>query len=337
MKRRILFLGLAFLFLLTASAVLFLRRQPSRTNEPLVPSLTPAARQLGTPVFPRGTNQPPPTYTIDSPIVDFPLSLPAFERQPDVQTAPFAARVAQNLGFAGQPAIRGAPPEKTYQWQRGGATLSIGGDPVSIVYTSGAVAVGASSLSLPQLRSAAASFIQKIGLSSSVVSFADMEPNYFAAPLGNIPQELPGPAQAVLIQVNYRYTINNRPLFLGIPNVPGASVRFNARGDVVLFRAMWVPEVISQKTEIPVISAQKAIERLMAGVGVLVSVSPQQTKDPEGIQYTVNASSVREILLGYYYGPGQTIFAPVYLFSGEGTDPDTGTPVSTVTIISAVQ
>lgn len=325
---------MVFLFILALVAVLgFIISQ--RRAEKVEPAPTPKAALMA-PVF--------PTVTASQPSYSSALSPPAFPASVQLyQTGGPAANysskfsgVAEGLGFTGDPKIIVISRGNFSIWNKGSASLSLGGDPLEVSYGSGLTPAGTVSLSQDAIDRAARAFIQKAGVVSPGITLEKKSFDYFS-PKGSLLNPQADPSKATLVQINYRYLLDNRPLYTRQANTPSFSVGINSLGQVVSLSGYWFLGITRGAGTVDLLNYQAALSKLTGGQGSLVSLSSAQNFNSEGVpQYSLSSSAIREVVLGYYYSANQGVLTPVYVFNGSGLDNVTGFSVDTVTLVSAL-
>lgn len=316
------------------AALLFFRSRQTITRQ--AAGRPPSPLPVNQPAFPSGEPQQP-TYLLAAPTVAAPETLTVFQtKTPAAAYSTHFADFAKNLGFTGDPVIAVISRGNFSTWNQNSSSLILGGDPIEISYDSGGAAGGVVNLSLGKLEQTALAFVQKLSIVPSSITLSRESIDYFA-PKGSVLNLLPTQNGATLVQINFRYLVDNLPLFTRRASAPSLSVKINAAGQVVSLSGYWFPDLVATSGRVSLLDYQAASTSLRGNRGVLTSEMATSDFNTGDIsQHAVTTTSIDKAVLGYYYSPGNQTLAPVYVFHGTGTDNNTGKAVSTITLVSAL-
>lgn len=316
---------------------MFLYVKQSR-KEPVTPSLTGRApvAPLAQPSFPQSASRSQPGYRVDIAEQQFPSSLPTVTYTQPPSVRPQALLVANALGFHDKPAEIKGSRGTLYTWQQGDETLTTGGEPVEISYTfykSSRTPIGTQMINSDAV---VGQFKNRIGLTMPSVSLVKKattlyEPTQVGA------KETTNTEVATAQRTDYNYTIDGHPIYTRYPNIPALSIQTNGDRALEQFNAYWYAGIKKTESITPIISYEEATQRLLSGEGALLAFNPKDpplTDIPQKI--SVQTSVITRAELAYYYTPGNTILAPVFVFYGQGVDTKTNMAVDTLTVVSAL-
>lgn len=316
---------------ITAAAILWKSKQGGARPT----AGTTAKTAVVPPVFPSAAAAQP-SYTLAAPAPSFPAALPVFQTVTGADNSAIFLKTAGLLNFSGDPRIIVGSRGNFSLWSQGSSSLALGGDPLEISYNSGLGADGEVDQTLNVLEKTARDFIQKLNLAPTGVTLFKESVGFYA-PGVSILNALPGRRGATLIQINFRYLLNNQPLFVRGASAPSLSVRINSSGKVVSLSGHWFPGLVRTKESSALLTYQAATQKIMNKEGVLTYLNSSADFNTESVfHYSVSLISVGEVVLGYYYSPGNTVLTPVYVFRGTAIDDSVGKTVSTVTLVSAL-
>lgn len=330
-KRLFIIIGI---FLIVGIGVfVFTQRAREERLAPLSgqPPIAPIVR----PSFPASVPRPQPGYQVAAPERVFPPSLATVTYSPPQSVRPQALLVAQALGLAGEPTEIPGTRGTLFTWQQDGKTLTVGGQPTEVSYTayqSSRTAVGAQSIDVDAI---AEQLIKQIGLITPGVSLQKTKIALYE-PTSDGPKETANTSLATTLRADYSYTIDEYPIYTRYPN-PALSIQINGDRQTEALNAYWYTGVQKTESVVPIVSYEEAVRRLLAGEGALLAVNvqdPPLTDIPQ--KFTVQTSTISKAELAYYYTPGNTILAPVFVFYGQGIDSETNKPADTLTVVSAL-
>ncbi len=224
-------------------------------------------------------------------------------------------------------------------WNESGKTLIVGGSPLEISYSVDASSTGILSSSVSQYEIAAFSFLSDLttlfgGASPELTSTA------FLSVSGKDFVPVNNPSEASVFLANYRLSLNNRPLVSRSFNMESISVGLDANKKILSFRTYVFPSFAANTEQSPILSYAEAKNALFSGKATLVEFSYTGEKTKKNIILQPSSpparSTIYDIQLGYLFSPLEDFLAPVFLFSGRGSD-SSGNTLSTTTVISATK
>ncbi len=288
------------------------------------------------PSFPQSITRSQPGYRVDLPKQQFPSSLQTVTYSQPPSVLPQAILVANALGLRNQPAEIKGSRGTLYTWQQNGETLTVGGEPLEVSYTfyrSSQTPIGTQTINSDAV---AEQFKNRIGLTMPVVllvkkATALYEPTQAGA------KETTNTQVATTQRTDYNYKIDGYPIYTRYPSIPALSIQTNGDRALEQFNAYWYAGIKKTESIAPIISYEEATQRLLSGEGALLAFNPKDpplTDIPQKI--SVQTSAITRAELAYYYTPGNTILAPVFVFYGQGVDTKTNKAVDTLTIVSAL-
>ena len=330
------YLFIAMLFVLSLG-VFFWLKVPNKTvvNKPGA-SPAPQAADINslTPLFPPPVTRGQMSYTITPPSSAFPSSLPLYTAGVQNQKA-IVGGVAATLGFKTAPVAFSNAQGVHYVWNEEGASLSVGGSPLEMNYSSGKNASGVVRATPEELGAAAQKHLSSLGLPQEPYKAALASLAHFTLS-GFDMRKTSLPAEATVVELSYQYNLENRPFFTGKLNEVGIKVRINSKKEVISSVVVMPPPLLTTNETIAVATIQEGVARLTRGEGVLVALFDEGSNEFSAPQYAASSATVKEIILGYYWGAGQEAVVPVYLFRGSAPDTETGALLTFATIVSAL-
>ncbi|MCL4360432.1 hypothetical protein M1555_04255 [Patescibacteria group bacterium] len=284
----------------------------------------------------------PPVPTIEQPAyvvpteAAFPGSLPAYVRTSSFSDNTPPSSVAARLGFSGTPKTLATSRGSVYLWTNGAASFTIGGNPADFDYQSGENAGRQITTITPEgARAMLEAFLKKAGLTGPETGFSLTAIHYFDPKSPGGANEIFDASRATLALFVFDYTLGGRPLYGGIPGTGGISIRINGTGSVVSVSGYWYPG-LKKEGSFPIISSAAAVARLIAHSGVLLDVSSTNKTNEEPETFSLATTTITKTELGYYASQGESRLSPIFVFFGKSNNDNTGNPVTTVSVVSAV-
>jgi hypothetical protein len=334
MKNRLFFI-IGILFIGITAIAFFVTRSKKTTESPSLSSRAPIAPVVK-PSFPESLPRPQPNYAVPPVDQPFPSSVRTVVYSHLPITNQQAATMANALGVSSQPVEIPGNRGTLYSWSNNGQTLTIGGDPVEISYTfyqSSTTPIGSQNIDSDAL---IAGFRQRIGHTMPGVELKKIKTTLYES-TGFGPKETTNTQAATTLRADYSFTIDNYPIYTRYPSAPALSVQINGNRNLEQFNTYWYKGIQKTHSVTPIITYEEAVQRLLGGEGALLAVNTQDpplTDIPQ--KFSVQTSTISRVELAYYYTPGNTILAPVFVFNGQGVDTEKNVPVETLTVVSAL-
>lgn len=227
--------------------------------------------------------------------------------------------LAKNFGFTSPPTVtKSGGTTSEVLFSENGRLFSSGGNPVSVAYTAPTQNSKAFSEILSNLLLFADGYLRARGLPPSPLGLSYTGSVYFNARSYDEPpvSRLSG---ATMAQLNFQYYLDGLPIYADNPDIPSVALRLNADKEVALVRAYIYPDFIRSEHQIPVISPDEAVRRLVSHQGVLVNIGVRTGNSGRMvIPEPPEMAEIKNIDLAYYFNPDLEQPIPVYVFRGTG-------------------
>lgn len=311
--------------------LLFSKKTSLKTNTP------PATKQEEriAPVI-TGVDQPQPQYQTTE-TYSFPESLAQYQVDTSLQLETVSKTLTGALGFSSSPSKIEGSKGVYFIWNEGGRSLIIGGNPAEVSYSSGAGSTKNLSSDTSTYKVAAQNFLNNFSSLFGDVHLNISSESYIVSSKED-PVVTEDPTKASVFLVNYYLLIGDRPVITSSANIEGASVGVDAENNILSFRSYVFPQFKADSKQVSLFSFSEAQNLLVSNRGVLLNFSYVGSKNQGESIAQANTppqiSTIKNVLLGYYFSPELKTLTPVYVFFGEGVDGQKNI-LSTITVVSA--
>lgn len=311
--------------------------EKSVTTAPLpVPSPAPSQKAKGL-IFPSDTLvTKKPTYRFETSPKPEQGTVPIFRVGLVGDLSLLAQKLAVSFGKIGTPKTFSTSGKTYYSWSDGDNTFSVGGKPVEIAYQ----------IPLPQglsvLNESATVFsalAQSFLVSKNLIPFGTTLSSpvvTYYSPLGNDPIQTTVD-KATVVRLDYRLLVDGRPLYVGSPEIPIFSLRFDSTKTLVSFSGYYF-ESFQKTVNASLVPIDTARASLYANGSLVYLFSPEDANDVRTKKYTPGVIVINSASLGYFYDASQpSAVVPIYVFAGSSKQGKTNKALETVTFLSAVE
>ncbi len=326
--KRLVFVGLLVVIVIILS--ILWQRSQQKQQPPASPAITVPQPALPLPIT---TNQP--VYQAPAGDTGFPQALPIYTVASKPQVKTLGSSFALSLGITGQPQEIPSTQGPVYMWTNNNQAV-VAHEGLSTISFSGDGGVNEPiNLPLETYYASADRVIASLQLSDQIVQLTRVAHQYFRPNAGDA-NEVGSVSQATSIQLNYQYTINGVPVYVGASTRPSVFVRLNAKAEVITLTADIIPSFTAPGDTTPLIPYTDAAQNLLRGEGRLTDlVSGDLGDQPYLFDSPPQVSNVRDVNVAYYWSPQQNQLVPVYVFKGVGKI--NNKTVNTTTLVSAVK
>jgi hypothetical protein len=327
--KRVAFIGLLVVFVIILS-ILWQRSQQKSPPPPVQSVITAPQPSLPPPI---ATGQP--TYQLPATTPGFPQTLPVYTAgsPPQLKTVGSSFSLSQGINATPQeiPSTQGT----IYVWTENRRSVVVN-EGLSTISFDGGIDVGGTINQPPETYYASADLLlAPLKLSNQVIQLTRAAPQYFQPNAGGA-NEVNSVSQATSVQLNYQYTINGVPIYMGTSTQQSVFVRLNAKAEVITLTARILPSFTETNSSVPLVPYVDAAQALLRGEGRLTDlVSGSFGDQPYYFDSPPQISNIQDVELAYYYSTGQNQLIPVYAFKGTGKI--NNRPVQTTTLVSAVK
>lgn len=311
------------------------RSEKSVTMAPLpIPSPAPSQEAKGL-IFPSDTLvTKKPTYRFETSPKQEQGAVPIFRVGLKGDLSLLARRFAVSFGKSGTPKTFSTSGKTYYSWSDGDNTFSVGGKPVEIAYQI-PLPQGLSIISEPVavFGALARSFLVSKNLIPFGTTLSSPVVTYYS-PLGNDPTQTTVD-KATVVRLDYRLLVDGRPLYVGSPEIPIFSLRFDSTKTLVSFSGYYF-EPFQKTVNASLVTVDTARASLYTNGSLVYVFSPEDANDVRTKKYTPGVIAIDNTTLGYFYDPEQSLLVPIYIFTGSSKQGKTNKTLETVTFLSAI-
>lgn len=315
----------------------WLSRTEKSVTAPIVPVPSPTPGQpIVHPIFPSpALITKKPTYKIDVAPKPAHATVPLFRMGPAGELSLLAKRFALAFGKPGNPKIFSASGKTYYSWSDNMNTFSVSGSPVEVAHQI-PLSQSLSPISEPVsvFGALAQSFLVSKGLVPAGASLSPPEVSYYA-PIGNEPIQTTAD-KALIVRLDYRLLLDGLPLYVGSPEIPIFSFRFDGLKTLVSFTGFYFGS-FQKGGAVNVLPAEKAMAALYSRGSLVYVFAPDDVNDVRTKRYTPGVITIKDATLGYYYDAGQSLVVPIYVFKGLSNQINTKKALNTTTFLPAVE
>ena len=312
------------------------RSEKSVTVSP-APILTPGPSQATKkPVFPSGaTVTKKPAYKLGVNLKPGGGTMPVFRVASPGDLLVLARRFALSFEKTGNPKTFSSSGKTYYSWSDSVNTFSVSGNPVEIAYQI-PLSQGLSSVVGPvdTYGALARSFLASKNLLPHGATLSAPTVAYYA-PIGNDPIQTTAD-RATVVRLDYRLLLEGKPLYLGSPEVPVFSFRFDSSKTLVSFTGYYFGS-FQKSGSAGVLPVEKAMNSLYTNGSLVYVSSPEDVNDVRTKKYTPGVIVIKDVSLGYFYETGWPSVTPIYVFTGSSRQGKTNKNLETITFLSAVE
>jgi len=325
------FMIILFLVLVIIIGGTFALSRPKQKSIPPVPP-TPLVSQ---PILPSSITTEQPLYQVDPVNTTFPRELPIYAVSSRAQMKTIGSSFASSVGLNTQPQTIQPASGLIYVWSNDKQSVTASEGLSTITYNSGVNISGPLNSPLETYYESATRAVSSLHLSNQITQLSQTVPQYFNPSNGEA-NEVNSISQATSVQLNYQYTINGIPVFVGTSVFPSLSARLNAKGELLSFTIYVLPAFVTKGNTVSLVTYDEAAQNLANGKGRLTDLtSGDFGNQPYYFDSPPQISSVQDVQLGYYYNSQQNQLIPVYAFKGVGKI--NNNTVNTTTLVSAVK
>lgn len=326
--KRLIVAGLLVVFVFTLS-VLWQRTQ--QEQRPPVPS----AVVISQPILPSPVVTNQPNYRVPAITDVFPQTLPVYKTISKPQLEALGSSFSSSMGIHAQPQKIPSTQGSVYIWTDNKQSVIANDGLSTISFSINGETDNVLDLPLETYYSSAARVTASLQLSNQIVQLARVAPQYFRPNAGEA-NEVSSASAATSIQLNYQYTINGVPVYVGSSARQSIFVRLNARAEVITLTAYILPSFSETGSSISLIPYTDAVQSLLRGEGRLTDlVSGGLGDQPYYFDTPPQVSDIKDVEIAYYYSTIQNDLIPVYAFRGMGKI--NNKPVQTTTLVSAIK
>lgn len=326
--KRATVVGLLVVFVIVLS---ILWQRPQQKQQPLAPP----AVVVSQPILPSPIVTSQPAYQIPVVTDNFPRTLPVYKVASKPQLEALGSSFSLSMGINVQPQKIPSTRGLVYIWTNNIQSVIVSEGLSTISFSGNGETNETLGLPLDAYYSTADHIMAPLRLSNQIIQLTRVSPQYFRPNAGEA-NEVDSASAATSIQLNYQYTINGVPVYVGTSTGQSIFVRLNARAEVITLTAHVLPSFTETNSSVPLVPYVDAAQALLRGEGRLTDlVSGDLGDQPYYFDTPPQISNIQDVKLVYYYSASQNQLIPVYAFGGIGKI--NNKPVVTTTLVSAVK